>query len=416
MNSAEPVEHVSIKERWPTAVMAVLAVVAAYHLSKGVYYLAVQQPPAAVADLLNRRTENAYFLDRVSPLSQYFLHEYEQQHDDSAKPWAIGADGSRYGAVYAGGLPPWTYPLQLLLYIPSTLRLGRLFLSLLDLMSLAAIAGLAWWAAEKSGGNRTACWAASLGVLAIGATNNTMTQGQNGLVINGALALALGTSRNAPARVRNALEGAALALAMTKPSSSVLFVLAAVFRRRYVSVGVCVLIVAAATVFAAWWLRIPVPLQFAQFDRASLSVVDTGANPLLHWLSHALASTKAARNVLGAIGVLVTLMAAWRLGSTDLIGLLGVIGVVSRLFTYHSAYDDVLIAFLLIALSARAFGREGTMWWKAGWLLCGLTLWLPYTLYVPVTAQSLQIGCWMLLAGALLLYPDRAEPSLCCRR
>jgi hypothetical protein len=39
-------------------------------------------------------------------------------------------------------------------------------------------------------------------------------------------------------------------------------------------------------------------------------------------------------------------------------------------FTYHSAYDDVLIAFLLIALGARAFGREGTMWWKAGWLLC----------------------------------------------
>jgi hypothetical protein len=77
-------------------------------------------------------------------------------------------------------------------------------------------------------------------------------------------------------------------------------------------------------------------------------------------------------------------------------------------FTYHSAYDDVLIAFLLIALSARAFGREGTMWWKAGWLLCGLTLWLPYTMYVPVTAQSLQIGCWMLLAGALILFPDRS--------
>jgi hypothetical protein len=168
--------------------------------------------------------------------------------------------------------------------------------------------------------------------------------------------------------------------------------------------------VAAAMVFAAWWLRISVPLQFAQFDRASLSVVDTGANPLLHWLSHAFASTKAARNVLGAIGVLVALMAAWRLGSTDLIGLLGVIGVVSRIFTYHSAYDDVLVAFLLIALSARAFGREGTMWWKAGWLLCGLTLWLPYTMYVPVTARGDRLldAAWapflcILIAGTLAI-------------
>jgi hypothetical protein len=165
--------------------------------------------------------------------------------------------------------------------------------------------------------------------------------------------------------------------------------------------------VAVATWLAAWWLRIPVPLQFAQFDRATLAVVDTGANPLLHWFSRALESTRDARNVLGVIGVLVTLMAAWRLDGSDL-GLLGVVGVVSRLFTYHAAYDDVLIAFLLIALSARAFGREGTMWWKAGWLLCGLTLWLPYTIYVPVIAQGLQIGCWMLLAGALIRYPDRS--------
>ena len=88
------IEYVSTTGRWPAALVALLAALAVYHLGKGVYYLAVQQPPAGVADLLNRRIENAYFLDRVSPLSQYFLHEYEQQHDMSAKPWAIGAEGS----------------------------------------------------------------------------------------------------------------------------------------------------------------------------------------------------------------------------------------------------------------------------------------------------------------------------------
>ena len=151
-----------------------------------------------------------------------------------------------------------------MIYIPSTVRLGRLYLALLDLISLATMAGLAWWASKTSGGSPMACWAAALGVLAIGATNNTMTQGQNGLVINGALALALATSGNAPTRARSALEGAALALAMTKPSSAILFLLAGVFRRRYLSVCICVVIVAVATWLAAWWLRIPVPLQFAQ--------------------------------------------------------------------------------------------------------------------------------------------------------
>jgi hypothetical protein len=402
------VEKLPKKERGLAAVMAVLAILAVYHLGKGFYYLAVQQPPAAVPDLLNRRTENAYFLDRVSPLSQYFLYESVDEHDVSAKPWAIGADRSPHGAVYAGGLPPWTYPLQLVVYIPSELNLARLYLALLDLISLSAIVWFGWKAVKGSGGSRVACGAAALGVLAIGANNNTMTHGQNSLIINAALGLALGASRNSPGRVRSVGEGAALALTMTKPSSSVLFLVAAAFRRRYASLGICVVILGAATLFAGWWLRIPLLLQFAQFDRASLAVVDTGANPLLYGLSPALESTKAARDILGVTGLLVALLAAWRLHDIDLPGLLGVIGVVSRLFTYHSDYDDVLIAFLLIALAARAFGREGMMRWKAGWLLCGLTVWLPYTIYIPVSAQVLQISCWMLLAGAITLYPDRS--------
>ena len=85
----------------------------------------------------------------------------------------------------------------------------------------------------------------------------------------------------------------------------------------------------------------------------------------------------------------MALAAAWRLHRRDPLALFGVLAVVSRLFTYHRAYDDVLIVFLLIAFGARAFGIGNTTWWKAGWVVCGLTLWLPYTLYVPVWAQGM---------------------------
>jgi hypothetical protein len=393
------------------ALMALLVGLAAHHLGKGLYYLALQEPPAALADFYNRRTENAYFLDRVSPLSQYFLFEFESRHDASAEPWAIGAHGFPDGVVYAGGLPPWTYPLQFLAYIPSRLRFARLYLLSLDLMAIAGLAWLGARAVEMEGGGAAARWTAALGVLAVGAYNNTMTQGQSGLLVNGALAFALGASRHTRNVVWRLAEGAALAFAMTKPSSAVLFLLPAVLRRRYLAVATCVLVLIAATAFAAWWLRIPALVQFAQFDRASLAVVDTGANLLLQSLSAALASPKAARNVLGVLGGAIALMVSLRLHRLKLSGLLGVLAVVSRLFTYHSAYDDDLIAFLLIALGARAFGGGSTAWWKVGWMACGLTLWLPYTLYIPVAAQGLQVGCWILLAGALTLYPDHAVAS-----
>ena len=81
--------------------------------------------------------------------------------------------------------------------------------------------------------------------------NNTMTQGQNGLIIDGALAFALVASRRARSVIWKLAQGVALALTMTKPSSAVLFLVPAVFRRRYLSVATCVLVLIAAMAFAA---------------------------------------------------------------------------------------------------------------------------------------------------------------------
>src|SRR5262249_5157959 len=98
------------------AMVAVLAVASITHLARGLYFLVVQQPPHAIADLRNRRTETAYFLDRVSPLSQQML----AADPSGAGGWAAGADPRwSHGAEHArGALPPWTYPLQLLIVPP----------------------------------------------------------------------------------------------------------------------------------------------------------------------------------------------------------------------------------------------------------------------------------------------------------
>jgi hypothetical protein len=190
----------------------------------------------------------------------------------------------------------------------------------------------------------------------------------------------------------------------------VLFLLPALLQRRSLTLGTCAVILGAATAFGAWWLDIPASVQLAQFDRASLAVVGDGANLVLNRLLHDL-PPRTARNVLGVLGAGLALAASWRLHRRDPFGLLGVLAVVSRLFTYHRAYDDVLIVFLLIALGARAFGIGSTIGWKIGWVACGLTLWLPYTLYMPIWAQGAQIGCWILLAGAITTYPSEPHES-----
>jgi hypothetical protein len=150
------------------ALNTLLVAVTMYHLCKGFYYLALQQPPTAIADFYNRQTENAYFLHRISPLSEYFLFKSKSQHDRSAESWAIGADSFSDGFVYAGGLPPWTYPLQLAAYIPTASRPARLYLAVLDLIALVGMAALGARAVHLAGGRVSACWTGALGALAIG--------------------------------------------------------------------------------------------------------------------------------------------------------------------------------------------------------------------------------------------------------
>ena len=92
-------------------VVLALGVLAAHHLAKGFYYLAVEEPATAAADFYNRRIENAYFLDHISPQSQQFV--YLGKSDPSFLRLATGGDSSeRHGSVVYSGLPPWAYALQ----------------------------------------------------------------------------------------------------------------------------------------------------------------------------------------------------------------------------------------------------------------------------------------------------------------
>ena len=367
------------------AIAALLAVASAAHLTRGLFFLAVQQPPRAIADLRNRRIETAYFLDRVSPLSQQML----AADPTDAAGWAAGADRRwSHGVEHArGALPPWSYSLQLLIVPPVGETGARWYLAVLDVAALIAIACLAFVRAAAAGADTSGRALVVLSPLAIGATNSALTQGQNSLIINAALAcvvLALLRRRDDAASVP---AGVAFALAMTKPSTALLFALPPAALRRWRLLGTAAAVLAAATIAGAAWLGHPVLFQFRQFEQLSRAVVDEGANPLLNALTAA--TTPAfARNVCAAAGVAIAIAVTVRLRRTGVFAIFAVLAVVARLFTYHRAYDDVLLAFLVIEAAARATAPEAATRWRIAWLACGASLWLPYSLYVPAWAQG----------------------------
>ncbi|WP_075089676.1 hypothetical protein [Verrucomicrobium spinosum] len=68
-------------------------------------------------------------------------------------------------------------------------------------------------------------------------------------------------------------------------------------------------------------------------------------------------------------------------------------GVAGRLGFYHRHYDDVMLAFLLLALTEEALRSRGTAAWMM-LAITGLTLWVPYPLLAQFSGTSWRIVIW----------------------
>jgi hypothetical protein len=75
-------------------------------------------------------------------------------------------------------------------------------------------------------------------------------------------------------------------------------------------------------------------------------------------------------------------------------------GVLAAL-TYHRAYDDVLLAFLLIELARRAFTGDGSRAGQLPWVATGLSLWLPHSIYLTAPAPLYPLVWWVAACTAI---------------
>jgi hypothetical protein len=382
------------------AVLAVLLALAANHITKGLYYLTVAQE--RVSDLGLRRMEVFYFQDHVSPQSQ--ANYFQSHKNPELTQLADGADVTeRHGVLDQSGQTPWTYPLQMAVYPPVPVRAGRLYLASLDIAALILIAWAADRYARRNGVSPAGRTATALSVVAVSAIDSTMTTGQNSLVINAGLFVLLLALEHPAALPWDVAAGLGLAVAMLKPSTGALFVIAPLAARRLRPVMICAAIVTAGWVFSAWWVHLSPLYQLRQFNAATLNVITQGANVLLHAV-RAVTSDTFARNALGLAGLGAAVAVAWRMRPVSF-ATFSMLAIIARLFTYHRRYDDVLLQFVVIQLCVLAWTEGASRRWTAGWLAAGLTVWLPYSLYVPTGAQVAQVVCW--LACLALLFSTR---------
>jgi hypothetical protein len=120
-------------------------------------------------------------------------------------------------------------------------------------------------------------------------------------------------------------------------------------------------------------------------------------------IGHVLGISDSTTLVVTAIwGLVLSFLVMWAFRKLDLVSLLGVASVFGYLWTVHFAYDDVMIAFLLIAIGHLAL-RESKLFNGIVFGLVGISLWLPPRISVIPYVRYCQLIVWTFALIYLLM-------------
>ncbi|HVP31937.1 MAG TPA: glycosyltransferase 87 family protein [Myxococcota bacterium] len=388
----------------------VLFSLSAAYLGWGFRQLLVGPPPVAAIDLRYRWMEERYFARRQNPLDQVRL-ALGRVEEGSA---AVTVD-PEIGPMppKAVGYPPWSLVTGLALAPPIAFPATRIWMALLDVAALAAIARLAWRELRDLGREEALVGVAAS--LALVSNLFTVSAGQYGLVVNALVLAALGLA----GRGRGIVAGLCLALALVKPQSAGLFALLFLVRGWLVPLLTAGVVLVAEAALALAWIRAS-PLRFANDLYALASGLwGEGYGPLALLLGHG-GDPGRLVPLLGAagLGLALGLVVAWR--RATLLVQLAIAAVIGRLWTYHHTYDNVMLVFLLLALLRAALEQPsrplvvGALGAVAATLVAPVSWRLHHALPVLQAAHVLAwIGGLAVLLAATPRSPrTRAAPSL----
>lgn len=329
-----------------------LGLVGAVYLADGFRAILVGGLPF---DLSVRWVENAYLLRGISSFDVF----------EGTVPVDPGI-----GRPEAGGYPPWSLPLSMLVAPPLSRELLQIHFALVNAIALVVILRFVQRAAAPYGTD--AMYLVVAATLAMAANGVVLRNGQYGLIVNACLIGVVASLQTG----RTGRAGGWLALAALKPQSSGPFgLLLLLSRARWRGVATVALVMGSLTALVAWWVdRTPMHLltqvfqQAAHWELGDAGLLRVGlliGVPRTIWIP-----------VL-AVGTLTA--CAWLLRvhrHRSWLVQMAIAAVAARLWTYHRRYDDVLLVFLLLPLALLALERRDRTHWGL-FVLTGLTLWLP---------------------------------------
>ena len=330
--------------------LCVLVLVGAFGLvAKGVLQFALV--PGAGFDERLQWASAQYYVHRVNPAPvSFYYQDVGRSTGRTDAPGYLPAVGWPQEVDY----PPSSILVQIALYGWPSLPLTRWMFVTLNLVAAAVVV---WWARNLVGGPGSTPWLfAGLALLNLG-YSQTLVNGNYGILVVAALILAFVLRQQHPA-----LSGLFLGLAFVKPTISAPFLILFLADRRYRALLVMTVFVIASVALSVLLTGTgPVTL----FQQSLEGTARFARAPYAIWqvlrLSGTGAGTALAVNAavfLIPFAVVVGRSMARRTLEASWLPLAALAGVVARLFTYHNSIDNVVLTFLVLALSRVALERH----------------------------------------------------------
>lgn len=377
-------------------IVALLGAALAYW-AKGFRDLVSGRERTAAIDLHLRWVDQQYVINRQNPFDVSFAH---RGNSEPAAAVCKGRNASVIGGVGVPGgasYPAWSYfsgyPLFCLPW-----NATRIYYAALQLTCLI---WLLRWAFLQ--GREVDVWCGAFcaaGVAATASFCTTLEIGQYGILV---LALLTGSLQLEEAGSPIAA-GLLAGIACLKPNIAAPFLLYFLVRRRWRALAAAMAYLSVASLWI--WIAIHTnPLEtLQQMMHGSESFVQTGYGPVAAALALGM-KAQFATPLIAVFVVAISLPIIMQYRRRPALQLFAVVGVVARFWSYHKAYDNLSIVFLLVALSKLGWERP-TRVTVVSLAAVGASLWLPARVTDLFCFQIVQCLVWIAGVGVMLAYGE----------
>jgi hypothetical protein len=350
----------------------IFALIALAYLTKGFYTLAFDGSPSGARDLLERWKEQQYIYLGIYPYRM--------------NPADINPE---LGRIRSGGYPPWAFFTGFLMFPPISWTLTRFYQVFLNLISLGILSRFAYQLGLPFG--QMAAYFFVVTSLAISSNCTTLNNGQYGLIVNASLIIVYWLLQ----ANKNYLAGVFMGIALVKPNISAPYLLSLAIKRKFKTVIIAFVYIILATWVIAQQTRLNFKEVIGRFLNQIKYVADDGVSSINILIKFGI-SKEITLILLTAIALVLGIVIFQKLRHTSLLTLFATASVIGRVFTYHRAYDDLMLVFLLLALLTLAFSERS----RLSILMLSL---VGFTLWLPLNIQNLASPYWSIFQNTIWL-------------